>query len=177
MVVLGPSMENWCPNQRSQKWPKSVDDTFKGIIHRLGKTWPLVFKPIFLIEAVVASLPNFARPLLSVWTNFDSELSRCEPSGAEFLCSDLCSLRAPHVAYRASIPNPLCKSLGRERNFGVVRKKISSNFSRTLEMLPQKNARHNFRQISTLNFQFCVFAFSVIKNGFWPLWSKVGTPR
>ena len=177
MVVLGPSMQDWCQNQRSQDFSNSVDDTFKGVIYQKWKSWPLVFKPIFCTEAVGVHLWNFARLLVSFWMNSHRELGLSNPPEAEISCLGLCCLSACFTAVRRLIQNSSGKIVERELDFGLRKSKMNQNVRGVPEAHLKMNACPNFRQISTLNFVFCVFAFSVIKYGFWALWSNVQTPR
>ena len=149
----------------------------KAIIHRLQKSWPLVFKPIFCTEAVGVHLWNFARLLVSFRMYSHRELGLSNPPEAEISCLGLCCLSACFTAVRRLIQNSSGKIVERELDFGLRKSKMNQNVRGVPEAHLKMNACPNFRQISTLNFVFCVFAFSVIKYGFWPLWSNVQTPR
>ena len=94
------------------------------------------------------------------------ELGLSNPPEAEISCLGLCCLSACFTAVRSLIQNSSGKIVERELDFCLIKSKMNQNVRGVLEAYPKVNACPNFRHISTLNFDFCVFAFSVIKNGF-----------
>ena len=62
---LKDQYQKMSPKNEVEFWSRSVDDTFKGVIYQNQKSWPLVFKRVFRIEAVSACCWNFAHLLVS----------------------------------------------------------------------------------------------------------------
>ena len=161
------------PKTEVKIWPESVHDTFKGIMHRLPKTWPLVFKDNFRVEATTACFWKFARLLASAWTIFHRTPSLSSLTGAEFWCSHLCSLSSSCSTTRPLIENPSGANARRDPNCKLIKSEMGQHLRAVPDMYWKINAFHNFRPISTLNLYFHVFAFVTVKNKFWHLWRKV----
>ena len=146
---------------------------FKGIIHGLQKTWPLVFKDNFRVEATTACFWKFARQLVSAWTIFHRAPSLSSLTGAEIWCSHLCCLNEYCSKTRPLIENPVITFARRDPNCKLIKSEMDQHLRGVPEVYLKMNAFHNFRPISTLNLYFHVFAFVTIKNKFWHLWRKV----
>ena len=161
------------PKNEVEFWSRSADDTFKGIICRLPKTWPLVFKDNFRVEATTACFWKFVRLLVLAWTIFHRALSLSSLTGAEIWCSHLCCLSLSCSNTRPLIENPSVANARRDPNYKLIKSEMGQHLREVPDMYLKMNAFHNFRPISTLNLYFHVFAFVTVKNKFWHLWRKV----
>ena len=161
------------PKNEVEFWSRSADDTFKGIICRLPKTWPLVFKDNFRVEATTACFWKFVRLLVLAWTIFHRAPSLSSLTGAEIWCSHLCCLSLSCSNTRPLIENPSVPNATRDLNFGLIKSEMGQHLCGVPERYLKMNAFRNYRPISTLNLYFHVFAFVTVKNKFWHLWRKV----